>query len=84
MTVTRKTAAGCAIAALIVPLAATAAFAFPSVDAAAPRHAVSLVVGPQSYTGASAAQGPGTARAACPAGSECMPHCDFPGTVKWY
>lgn len=64
MTVTRKTAAGCAIAALIVPLAATAAFAFPSVDAAAPRHAVSLVVDPQSYTVASAAQEPVTARAA--------------------
>ena len=64
MTVTRKAAAGCAIAALIVPLAATAAFAFQPADPTAPRRAVSLVVDPQSYTVASTAQEPVTARAA--------------------
>ncbi|WP_439902288.1 C40 family peptidase [Microbacterium azadirachtae] len=64
MTVTRKTAAGCAIAALIVPLAATAAFAFAPADVTTPRRAVSLVVDPQHYTVASVAREPVTARAA--------------------
>ncbi len=63
MTVTRKTAAGCAIAALIVPVAATAAYAFPPVEAAAAPHTVSLVADPQSYTASSTAVEPGTTRA---------------------
>ncbi|MBN9159265.1 NlpC/P60 family protein [Microbacterium sp.] len=64
MTLTRKTAAGCAIAALILPAAATAAFAFPPADPSAGRSAVSLVVDPQSYTVASAAQEQTLSRAA--------------------
>lgn len=63
MTVTRKTAAGCAIAALIVPVAATAAFAFPPVDPAASHRTVSLVVAPQSYTVTAAAPEPAAQRA---------------------
>ncbi len=62
MTVTRKTAAGCAIAALIVPLAATAAYAFHPVEPSASQRTVSLVVGPQTYTVASAAQEQRSAR----------------------
>jgi len=64
MTVTRKTAAGCAIAALIVPVAATAAYAFSPGTAAPAAHTVSLVVAPQTYTVASAAQEPSASRAA--------------------
>ena len=64
MTVTRKAAAGCAIAALILPAAATAAFAFPPADPSAARSAVSLVVDPQSYTVASVAQEQAMTRAA--------------------
>jgi cell wall-associated NlpC family hydrolase len=56
MTVTRKTAAGCAIAALIVPLAATAAYAFHPVEPPASQRTVSLVADSQTYTVASAAQ----------------------------
>lgn len=56
MTVTRKTAAGCAIAALIVPVAATAAYAFQPVETHVSPKTVSLVAEPQSYTVASAAQ----------------------------
>lgn len=63
MTVTRKTAAGCAIAALIVPVAATAAYAFAPGAPASSAHTVSLVVAPQTYTVASAAQEPSTTRA---------------------
>lgn len=63
MTVTRKTAAGCAIAALIVPVAATAAYAFSPGAAAPAAHTVSLVVAPQTYTVASAAQEPSASRA---------------------
>ncbi|MBS1698988.1 MAG: C40 family peptidase [Actinobacteria bacterium] len=63
MTITRKTAAGCAIAALIVPLAATAAFAFQAPEPSDSRRAVSLVVDPQTYTVASAAQEATAARA---------------------
>ena len=64
MTLTRKAAAGCAIAALILPAAATAAFAFTPADRSAARSAVSLVVDPQSYTVASAAQEHALSRAA--------------------
>ncbi|MFD6701249.1 MULTISPECIES: C40 family peptidase [unclassified Microbacterium] len=64
MTVTRKTAAGCAIAALIVPVAATAAYAFSPGAPTSSVHTVSLVVAPQTYTVASSAQGASTTRAA--------------------
>lgn len=62
-TVTRRTAAGCAIAALIVPLAATAAFAFHPAEASASPRTVSLVVDPQTYTVASSAQETSATRA---------------------
>ncbi|MCE4027854.1 NlpC/P60 family protein [Microbacterium sp. Au-Mic1] len=64
MTVTRKTAAGCAIAALIVPVAATAAYAFSPGAPTSSVHTVSLVVAPQTYTVASSAQEVSTTRAA--------------------
>ena len=64
MTVTRKTAAGCAIAALIVPVAATAAYAFSLGAPTSSVHTVSLVVAPQTYTVASSAQEVSTTRAA--------------------
>ncbi|MBS1905750.1 MAG: C40 family peptidase [Actinobacteria bacterium] len=63
MTVTRKTAAGCAIAALIVPLAATAAFAFSPAGTSTSPRTVSLVAAPQTYTVAAGAQEPTSTRA---------------------
>ena len=62
MAVTRKTAAGCAIAALIVPLAATAAYAFHPAEPSASPRTVSLVADPQTFTVASAAQGQPSSR----------------------
>jgi len=63
MTVTRRTAAGCAIAALIVPLAATAAFAFHPAERSSSPRGVSIVADPQTYTVASVAQEPAATRA---------------------
>ena len=63
MTVTRRAAAGCAIAALIVPVAATAAYAFHPAEASPSPRTVSLVA-PQTFTVAASAQEMSSTRAA--------------------
>lgn len=64
MTVTRRAAAGCAIAALIVPVAATAAYAFHPAEAPTSERTVSLVVAPQTYTVSASASETSSTRAA--------------------
>ncbi|GAA4490631.1 C40 family peptidase [Microbacterium panaciterrae] len=58
----RRAAAASAIAALIVPVAATAAYAFHPADTLSAHPTVSLVVAPQSFTVAAVAQGQPSSR----------------------
>ncbi|MDQ4214118.1 C40 family peptidase [Microbacterium sp. ASV81] len=64
MPFTRRLAAACAIAALTVPVAATAAYAAHPADDPEQTRTVSIVAPPQSYTVTAAAQQPGTVRGA--------------------
>ncbi|MBS1675504.1 MAG: C40 family peptidase [Actinobacteria bacterium] len=60
---TRRAAAGCAIAALIVPVAATAAFAFQPAAPVASDRTVSIVAHSQTFTAPTTAQKPTATRA---------------------